>query len=216
MLPTVAESLVERVRRAPGQAKEAVLGTLKGCFDAVKGSDSIRGEIGKTAGMALKTPLETGAGVLSAGKTLLQKHPYQATKEIAGTFIETTKNIAKLGVSPISGASTVARSGIRTCGKILKSPGALAFGAFHTAQRINERLFLLGEQFDKWNKEGVEEKPPTDVKAQVEGKPKISKKEKLANLMSIPVENSDTEQPAQPEEQIPAAETPKEEIKQAA
>ncbi len=162
MLPNLSESLIESAKRAPGKAKEKALSTLRDCYDIVKGSDSIKEEIGKQINTAVKTPLEVGGSVLTAGNQLIHRHPIEATKTIANGLIETSKNVAKMGLAPVSGTLTIVKSGINTGKKILGVPSNFAFSVYHSAQKTNEKLFSLSDKFKEWNKLKPEAEAPTE------------------------------------------------------
>lgn len=203
MLRNITESLAESVKRVPGKAKETALNTLGGLYDMVKGSDSIRGEIRKQVGTAINTPIEAGGSVLTAGSQLVRRHPIEATKTTASAFIEASKNVTKMGLSPLSGTVTLARSGLRTCKKILSSPSNFAFSAYHSAQVVNEKLFSLPDKFKKWNKVKTEAPTPTTEAPEPIGNIEEPSGKKVPNLMQIPGGKTDSmpEPKAEAEEQ---------------
>lgn len=187
MLSNLTELLKERAKRAPGEAKQMALNTVHDCFNTIKGSGTIREEIGKQINTLKRAPLEAGGTILTAANQLLHIHPIQATKTTAAGFIEASKNLAKLGVAPISGAMTVVKSGLSTSRKILSAPSNFAVHAFHSAQKTNEKLFALTDKFTEWNKL----KPTTPVATKnetpaTEAPVGETSKRKVPALMQVP------------------------------
>lgn len=134
---------VERVIPSGEALREAATTTIHRAYDTIRGSGSIRTELGKAGEVALKLPFNMASNALRACGQLLTFQPVEATKTVASGLMEACGNLAKMGTAPVPIALAAAGKALDATKTVVQLPLTAPLAAFGVVKRGVGRVVEL-------------------------------------------------------------------------
>ena len=150
------EHLAESVIAAPEKLKESVLNNVHGTMEYLKGSGSLKTEIGGLVGNNVNVLKHTGETAIQDTADVIRLRGDKVFMDTITGLGKVTKDLGKMMFAGIPLAKATASEGWDLSKKILKSPytvpkGAIGMGVNVVKKQLNG-LAEIESKFDKWNK----------------------------------------------------------------